>query len=184
MRLGATEATERVMIEKYLPELSDGEGKNILYIGANQVRPPHHAATLVDSGWRVHLLEAFLGNLEFVSQYNLFDTLTWGDIRSTRFPPQTFDAAIWWHGPEHITHEELYSTLDNIQSMVTDFVVLGCPHGKYIQGAVYGNDYEKHLWSVEPQDLEEYGYKVVPYKTNLPIKHLLAWRFKKEEWDV
>lgn len=175
LAVGVTETEELAVLREHLPELfCPGEG-DLLYVGANQLRPPHHARTLREHGWNLHLLETFLGNVKHHFGNAIFDTLTWGDVRTARFPCDSFDIAFWWHGCEHVPREDVAKALANLEQAATWLVVLGCPHGPSPQGPEYGNEQETHRWDVYPDDLRNYGYEVIAYE---PIgrKHLLAWK--------
>lgn len=177
IKYGMTELREQEELREYIPELFDGRGGNALYIGANQVRPPHHAGTLAQYGWELHLLEAFMGNVEFHGANKLWETIYLGNVLCVeQLPKRAFDVVFWWHGPEHVPFERLGVALDNIEDCAESLVVLGCPHGLQKQDSVYGNKLEAHLWDVEPCDLEAVGYNVVPYLAH-PMRHLLAWRW-------
>lgn len=172
--LGATEAEEYQILREYLPWLFLGEpGRSLLYVGANQLRPPFHAQRLKQTGWNLHLLEIFPGNVDFHRHTGLFDTLTLGDVRTVRLI-RKFDAVFWWHGCEHIPQEDLAHTIAKLETLAPN-VILGCPDGHSPQDAVYGNAAERHQWSVDAGDLRSLGYQVVAYA---PVgrKHLLAWK--------
>lgn len=172
--LGVTEAEEYEILRQYVPWLFDGKlGRSMLYVGANQLRPPFHAQRLKQAGWRLHLLEMFPGNVEHHRHTGLFDTLTLGDVRTVRLI-RKFDAVFWWHGCEHIPQEDLAQTLARLEALAPN-VVLGCPNGHSPQNAVYGNAAERHQWDVRPKDLITLGYQVVAYS---PVgrNHLLAWK--------
>ena len=176
MKYGMTELKEQQVLRENIPSLFEGSGKELLYVGANQIRPPHHAGTLVECGWTLHLLEAFMGNIEFHGANELWETITWGNVtKREEIPKRTFDVVMWWHGVEHVARETLSDALINVQGMATTLVVLGCPHGRSPQQPVYGNKLERHKWSVFPKDLEKYGYEVVPYQVHVP--HMLAWKW-------
>lgn len=169
---GLTEEAEAVVLWRKLPWLRSGEGRTLLYVGANVLRPPFHAAALRAAGWTLHLLEIFLPNVAHHAGRGLFPTLTWGDVRHAPLP--RVDVAFWWHGCEHIPQADLAGTLARLEG-AAQAVVLGCPDGYSPQKPVYGNAAEAHQWSVQAGDLEELGYAVVPYAVG-QRHHLLAWK--------
>lgn len=175
-RWGVTEQEELEVLQRWLPVLFDGGDGELLYVGANQLRPPHHVQTLVDSGWHVHLLEVFLGNVQHHQGGGLFDSLTWGDVRTARFPQNSVDVAMWWHGCEHIPQADVAQAVANLERAAAWLVVLGCPNGNSPQGAEYGNEQETHRWDVSPSDLQALGYGVVAYAAGGHRRHLLAWK--------
>jgi hypothetical protein len=172
--LGVTEAEEYDMLRQYTPWLFDGvAGRSLLYVGANQLRPPFHAQRLKQHGWSLHLYEVFKGNIDHHANTGLFNSLTLGDIRTIDLQRKV-DCVFWWHGCEHIPEEDLPETLRRLELLAPN-VVLGCPDGYSPQATVYGNEAEQHQWSVEAGDLRGLGYQVVGYA---PVgrKHLLAWK--------
>lgn len=172
--LGVTEAEEYEILKRYLPWLFVDSGvRSMLYVGANQLRPPFHAQRLKQAGWELHLLEVFPGNIEHHRHTGLFDTLMYGDVRTVKIG-RKFDCVFWWHGIEHIPQEDLAATLHRLE-LLAPAIVLGCPDGYSPQAPVYGNEAEQHQWSVEAGDLRGLGYGVVGYA---PVgrRHLLAWK--------
>jgi hypothetical protein len=146
----------------------------MLFVGANQLRPPFHAQRLKHHRWRLHLLEIFPGNVEHHRHTGLFETLTLGDVRDGDYPPIAFDCAFWWHGCEHIPQADLAQTVAHLESAAPR-VILGCPNGHSPQGAVYGNEAENHQWDVTPTDLQALGYQAVTYEAK-NRRHILAWK--------
>ena len=176
MKLGVTELAELDILRQNLPGLFTQPGRSMLYVGANRVRPPHHAFTLTLAGWQLHLLEIDATNLKHHGNNgntDLFETYWLQDVRNIDFPHGLLDAVFWWHGPEHIPQADLPATLSKLEA-AAPLVVLGCPHGPSPQDDVYGNEAERHLWDVYPADLQRYGYEVREYDCS--IRHLLAWK--------
>jgi len=173
MRMGVTEMEELQTLRRCLPDLFCRPGRHMLYVGANQIRPPHHVLTFIWAGWHMHLLEIFPSNIEHQRRMGLFETYLHGDVRTATLPA-TFDVTLWWHGCEHIQPQALGLTLSRLEASAP-LVVLGCPHGVSPQDTVYGNEAERHQWSVYPADLEQYGYQVHAYDC-VGRHHLLAWK--------
>lgn len=173
--LGVTEAEEYEMLTAHVPWLFGGApGRSLLYVGANQLRPPFHAQRLKRAGWHLHLMEIFPGNVEHHKHTGLWDSLTLGDVRRDALPAGPFDCVMWWHGCEHIPQADLAGTVARLEALAPA-VVLGCPNGHSPQDTVYGNTAERHQWDVHASDLEALGYQVVAYA---PVgrRHLLAWK--------
>ncbi len=178
--LGVTEQIEYDHLARHLPWLFVPErGSCLLYVGANQLRPPFHAQRLKAAGWHLHLLEVFASNLEHQRHLGLWDSMTMGDVTRDPLPAGLFDCVLWWHGVEHISQDALAPTLARLEG-IAPRVVLGCPNGHSPQAAVYGNAYERHQWDVRPNDLAALGYTVVAYDATGADRHtrhhLLAWK--------
>jgi len=175
MKMGVTEPEELEMLKKYAPDLFVGTMGQLLYVGANQLRPPHHANTLFNAGWHLDLLEIFPGNIEHHRRGPLFRNIILGDVRTAPIADNRYDIVMWWHGIEHIPKQDAEMALANLERWAADLVVLGCPNGDSPQGPEYGNDAEIHQWSVYPGDLESFGYEVEAYEC-VGRRHLLAWK--------
>ena len=147
----------------------------MLYVGANPIRC-HLANELSAAGWYMGLLEVWQPNIDHYSRTGPFHELTLGDIREAE--GLTHDALVWWHGPEHISKDELPALLDRLEQMVS-IIVLGCPWGKYDQGADYGNPHEEHRATLYPVDFIDLGYQVAmcgAADTGDGLSHILAWK--------
>lgn len=158
-----------------LPEITNGNGKSLLYVGASIWR-----AYLLDEfiawGWKPLILEVFPPNVEYWGQVRKIPTVQ-GDICSVALPH--YDLAFWWHGPEHVHKEYLPAALQNIER-AADLVILSCPEGDSPQGAAYENPFEKHLWSVSKTDLDAFGYNTrVDQRPNTNIPGIIAWKRNK-----
>lgn len=172
MPLGVTEPEEYEILCKHVPWLWNKPG-HMLFIGANQLRPPFHAQRLKQHGWALHLLEIFPGNVEHHRRTGLFETLTLGDVRTAELD-RSFDCVFWWHGIEHIPQADAAATVKRLEGLAPR-VILGCPNGHSPQGTVYGNEAENHQWDVMPADLAALGYATVTYKAK-NRRHILAWK--------
>lgn len=174
--LGVTEPEEYEMLRQHVPWLWTRPG-DMLFVGANQLRPPFHAQRLKQHGWRLHLVEIFPGNVEHHRHTRLFETVTLGDVRNVEFPDIEFVCAFWWHGIEHIPQGDVTAAVQRLES-IAPRVVLGCPNGHSPQGTVYGNEAENHQWDVLPSDLQVLGYETVTYEAK-NRRHILAWKERK-----
>jgi hypothetical protein len=177
-------ATERVQVElvrQHLSGLFNHPG-DMLYVGANPIRC-HLANEFNDTGWHLELLEIWSPNIDHYSNGGPFHDLKLGDIREV--DGLTHDALFWWHGPEHISKDEIPVVLERLEGMVSA-IVLGCPWGKYRQGAEYGNPYEEHKATLYPVDFLDWGYEVATCgmaDTGDGLSHILAWKnvYKRSE---
>ena len=144
--------------------------KDLLYIGVSKT---HFQFSKYLNKYNVTLLEAHTPNLEhYITRYNCINA----DI--TKFETeQKWDVIMWWHGPEHITKEDLPFILMNIEKMAKKLVILGCPFGRYLQGIHNNNPYQIHKNHLYPSDLIKLGYSVetIGYKDK-PGSNLLAWK--------
>jgi len=159
------------------PNIRNSAGRSMLYIGASAWR-----AVLLedfrDWGWRIDVLEIFPVNTAFVAHAYRPRKVIEGDVRQAdSLLTETYDAVVWWHGPEHIPREDLPATLASLEQHAP-LVILSCPVGSAPQGEIYGNPHEAHLWDVYPHDLENLGYSVKAFTRTSPGADdaILAWK--------
>ena len=170
-RGGGDEGQRFEQIRRNIPSFFSQEFKDLLYIGVSKI---HFQFKNYLRKYNVTLLEAYRPNLEsYVGKYIVINA----DITKFYSPILRWDVIMWWHGPEHITKEELPSTLMNIEKMAKELVILGCPWGLYKQGAIRNNPYEVHKNHIYPKDLIELGYSVETIgASDHPGSNILAWK--------
>jgi hypothetical protein len=142
--------------------------KTLLYIGASRKR--HFLLPeLANEGWIIDIMEIFPDNVEFLRRRRKalskpgFRMVCEGDVRTTPFPEPSYDAAFWWHGPEHIPEEDVPGALARLEEAAR-LVVLGGPleDPPYPEDAAPGgNPHERHCWSITVPALESFGYTVM-----------------------
>jgi len=146
-------------IRPYLPQLFSEPG-TLLYIGA---RPDAHSwlPELYEAGHLITVLEVWPANIEGLEGDIRISSLIQGDVRDVdSLHKYIFDYIIWWHGPEHLSYDDIQPTLIKLESKATKLVALACPYGYYPQGAHKGNPYETHRTTLYPVNFEEWGYEV------------------------
>ncbi len=152
-------------LNTHVPELFRLQpGRAALYVGAS-VERCYHANELDAAGYSLTLVEAYAPNAQHHKARGLFETVVQGTVQDLPDLPH-FDLVMWWHGPEHVERASLPRILAHLEELAP-LVVLGCPYGEYRQGAVGGNEYEIHRWSIYPDDLERLGYTVYDYQANV-----------------
>jgi len=179
-------ATQLIMdrwpnLQRNVPELFDVQPGSIdmLYIGANRNRH-HYMPEFYGLGYRITLLEVWEPYLKGMEHKEMVFRAVLGDVRDAAtlsLGKRMFDVVFFWHGPEHLPHEDLEDTLFSLERISRSLVVLGCPWGKYPQGAVNGNPYEVHASQLTPADFQKYGYSVDTLGTRDVIdSNVLAWK--------
>jgi len=187
MRQGPLPKTGAQYLEECVPKVFDCH--TVLYIGATARRQ------LLVSEFRAHgaivdLLEIWQKNIEDLicaAQHDLaadiFRYMWLGDVRNLRciVDPNMwwshYDVICWWHGPEHIEQRELSSVLDAMADLADKKAVCACPWGKFSQGAVEGNIYERHLSELGPEDFIERGWNARGFgERDDPWSYVIAWK--------
>lgn len=156
---------------------------SLLNVGANRVR-----FELLDdlhrAGRRVTLLEIWPANVGRWKGDRRLEAVVRGDVRELdrlRSDPDSglgsYEAVLWWHGPEHIEREGLPATLSQLERAAERLIVLGCPWGVYPQGEFMGNPHDAHRASLYPADFEALGYEVATIgQPDRPDGSIIAWK--------
>jgi len=172
-------ARKRLILEN-IPTIWDY--KTMLYIGASCER-----FDLIEmfepNGFVIDVLEAWEKNINCLERVNkkwkIFRKIILGRAENIDdyFGMKAYDVIVWHHGPEHITQGDLPGTLRKIEWTAKHIIILGCPHGRYDQGPIKGNPFEKHLSHLVPEDFERLGYKTATIrKIDKRGSHILAWK--------
>jgi hypothetical protein len=106
----------------------------------------------------------------------MFRKILRGNIRTDDLP-EKYDVVMFWHGPEHLTREDLPFALSKAEMMATRLVVLASPWGRYAQGDCGGNPFERHVSHLYEIDLEAFGYRTSTLgRKDKKGSNLLAWK--------
>jgi hypothetical protein len=169
------DAQRLAVLKQHLPGLW-GPG-TLLYIGASDKRF-QCGPELAEAGRELTLLEVWPSNLEHYQNHEAVAHAVLGDVRTVAIeglPHPHYDVAFWWHGPEHVTAEELSPTLARLESLA-DLVVLGCPWGECPQEGD-DNPYQAHRAALYPEDLRKLGYRVATVTQLDRLDSLIAWKW-------
>lgn len=180
--------TERLeLLRELLPALFSPPPKRILYVGASK-RSGRGSYTdeMLAAGHVLTLLEAWPDNAQYYAHLpdTPFVLVQCGDVRKVDYYRWSgpFDIAFWWHGPEHIGPNELEATLEQLERRCLELIVLGCPWGRYEQGEVDGNPFERHLAYLYPQDFKRLGYSAATLgQRDVPGSCIVAWKELNED---
>lgn len=154
--------------------------KTLLYIGANTGRL-EMILKFIKAGYTIHFLEIWPSNVARLKR-NFVNVIN-GDVRTIEKYDldKKYDIVMWWHGPEHVKKEEMPLILNKLIEKANKIAIIACPYGKFEQGTVKGNPYERHLSTFYTM-----SFRVLGWKTNVigcpdnPGSNLLAW-YRKEE---
>jgi len=151
--------------------------KTVLYVGAKSSHF-RFGQEFRNAKYEISILEPFKPNVDYLKTVPWLTEVFEGDIRDLSVfieKKQKFDIVFWWHGPEHISEQELMSVLPNLEKICNHKVVLGCPWGEYPQDAIGGNPYEVHVSALSYDVFEEFGYNVECLGTkNVPGSHITS----------
>lgn len=160
-------------IKRNIPSFFTYKLKDLLYIGVTKTNFQFQEQ-LNKLKYEITLLEAHPPNLElYLDKY----VCICADITEFEDLVLQWDVIMWWHGPEHISKEELAPTLEKLELMAKKLVILGCPWGIYLQGISNNNKYQIHKNHIYPKDLLKLGYSVETIgNKDKPGSNLLAWK--------
>ena len=171
-------------IKELVPGLLRPGTRSCLYVGATPWRF-QLGAELHAAGYELTLLEVDKDNAYYYEGHPwLSGGVIHGDVRYALPVDSTWDTIVWWHGPEHISREDLPSVLHQLEAVATRLVVLAAPWGENAQPMVEGNAHQEHKAHLQPEDFEGLGYKTATCGTQGDLStwpHILAWKLKTLE---
>jgi hypothetical protein len=146
----------KASLDRIAPEL--WRSTDVLYVGARTDRIDF-GNELCEAGVKVSILEIHEPNVQFLRTLDWITEVIHGDVR-TFTTTRRYDAAFWWHGPEHVHERELEGALSRLEAVAKKLVVVGCPWGKHKQGKLHGNPHERHISHFDYEVFEALGYDV------------------------
>jgi hypothetical protein len=153
--------------------------KTLLYIGANTKRM-QMMKLFRKAKYRIDILEVWRKNVVALRTWNKVKKavrkIIKGDVRKFKSGSK-YDVVMWWHGPEHVKHEELGAILRNLEFMTNHIIVLASPWGLVKQGSIGSNPFEKHWGGIYTWDWEREGYSFDALgEPDKGGTNLLAWK--------
>lgn len=164
---------ERDSVLEAMPEIADGRGKRLLYIGASKYRA-FMLPDFIGWGYEVDVLEIWPTNALHIRDAYGVNTVQGDVVWLDLYFKGPYDIVFWWHGPEHVGEREFLKVLGILRRM-SKAVVLGCPAGESPQDAVYDNPFERHLRAIQQSDLEALGFSTRLLRRPDLSDHLTAW---------
>lgn len=152
----------------------DKHFERMLYVGVGKARPTDFIA-LREMADHITVLEIWPPNFKNPKAFSWCDTTVCADIITYDIPPDTYDAIVWWHGPEHVRKETGKRVIERLCNAAPT-VWVASPWGVHKQGVSYGNPYEVHLSSWYVADLEELGFTTGVWGRISNRGHLVGWR--------
>ena len=147
--------------------------KTVLYIGPGINF--QNRAYLKECGFEVTLLDIWS---EYVNKWKeegyeaiLADIVIWEAKRK-------WDIVMWWHGPEHVSEQNLPKTFKKLEMWANKLVILSVPWGYLPLGRIHDNPHYKHKCHLKENFFLALGYSVEVYgsETNTRASNLVAWK--------
>ena len=150
------------LLKLFVPELFEEPG-DILYVGA-YIRRFFGSGALYEVGNRLTVLEAwpkFVEELKASRFRGRCKEIVVGDVKDAAqlFGENSFDYALWFHGPEHVPPTALIPSIKALEVVTRKTVVLTCPWGKLRQDVVYDNPFTEHRGHYYPIDFARLRYR-------------------------
>lgn len=162
-------------IRPFLPELFNLPGE-LVYIGA-RVDAHSWLDELIEVGHDITIVEVWPANIKGLANYldsGRVSHLLQADVRDIA---SIYDYVFWWHGPEHLTPDEIKLTLTKLENITRLTLALACPWGIYPQGAHEGNPYEEHQATIYPDYFERLGYEIATDgQPDTAGSEIVAWK--------
>jgi len=167
-------------IKSVIPHLA--KCKSVLYVGAKRDRGGFLLEELRGLGCEITIVEAFKKNCDSLQNVWADCNIINDTIESHIELCVSYDAIVWWHGPEHLKENDAAVIISKMMDMAT-VVLLGSPCGMYEQGAAYGNEFEVHQWAPYPDFYNKLGMDTHTLTYNDGSvgrgSHITAWRIKE-----
>lgn len=108
-------------------------------------------------------IEAYQRSYEKAKQLNTHDELFQGDVRSLdqHFQPGQFDACIALDVIEHLTKQDGFKLIEQMERIARHKVIFLTPSGFLPQHSFDDNNLQEHLSGWETAEMEQRGYEVI-----------------------
>lgn len=145
-----------------LPWIIDKSAKSILDLACGAGKPMQliKARMKVEKAVGVDLFEPYI---EQAKKEKIHDEYVMEDIRKVKFPKKSFDIVIASHVLEHLSREESWKVLENMERIAKKQVIIATPIGPHYHPAEDGNVLQLHHSHFYPEDFVKKGYKIKKY---------------------
>jgi len=153
-------------MEEHIDIFKKLEPKSFLYVGHRVTKRWWHEKFCAELGVeRKGLVEIFPDNIA-IAKMELKDDnieIIQNDVRCIdKFAVEgEWDIVFWDHGPEHCDEEDLDPATTILKQYVGKALIYCCPWGRWPQGILYENEWERHRTSVQPEMFERNGMTTV-----------------------
>lgn len=158
-------------IRTFLPELF--AKRPFLYIGANEKRF-HFYDYIGAFGW-FDVLERDIERAKAVSRMDSIRYVFPKDVRDIDFTTGRYDVVFWSHGPSTLEAKDFAPTVERIESVADEVVVMLTPWGRYDHEPQ--NPLDRNRTALYPEDFLKLGYAVATLgKPDENGSNILAWK--------
>jgi len=136
--------------------------KNVTFVGWRQDTGLDVFINFLNNFDYINVVEIYNPNAALLSSFKIPKLNVYNeDIRNHEsfLKSDDLDCLIWQDGPEHLEMSESIKILNELKTKFKK-IIIATPKGEFIQGALYGNESERHLSSWEMEDYENLGFSV------------------------
>lgn len=108
-------------------------------------------------------VDLFEPYIEQAKEKRIHDKYILEDIRKIKFPPKSFDLVMASHVLEHMSKNDAWKVLENMERMAKTQVIAVTPIGEHYHQLEDGNIWQLHKSAFTPKDFEDKGYKIKKY---------------------
>lgn len=134
-----------------LPSIFTDQFKTILYVGA-QDEHFTFSEELKNAQYIIDIIEINQHHCKILEKKKWINNVVNIDVQKYK-TDKKYDIVMWWHGPEHIEDSNLNSTLKNLESIASEYIILGCPWGI--------SPMPGHLQTINENQFEILGYTCI-----------------------
>ena len=162
--------TYKAMFSKYdvVIEKEIKDCKNLLDVGCGSYSP------VQTFNQKIHCVgvDAFLPSIEISKAKGIHDEYVQINVLEilNHFGPNSFDAVVALDLIEHLTKEDGYKLLDQVEAIAAKKIFIYTPNGFLEQGDRENNPWQVHLSGWDPEDFRKRGYTVYGVNGIKPLR--------------
>ena len=104
--------------------------------------------------------DGFKPYLQKSRKHTPYDDVVLCDVRKLPFKTQASDFTLAFEIIEHLSKQEGFILLANLQEITSNKMLVSTPYGYYVQGAINNNSFERHMSAWYKHDLQSRGFTV------------------------
>jgi len=107
--------------------------------------------------------DIFKPYVDKLKKLKIYDQVFHADILNIPFPDDSFDVVLAAEVIEHLTKNDGYQMMQEVERVAKDLIIITTPEGWQKQGSYDKNKYQMHVSGWEAKEFENEGYNVIIY---------------------
>jgi len=107
--------------------------------------------------------DIFKPYVDKLKKLKIYDQVFHADILNIPFPDNSFDVVLAAEVIEHLTKNDGYQMMQEVERVAKDLIIITTPEGWQKQGSYDKNKYQMHVSGWEAKEFENEGYNVIIY---------------------